>query len=66
MLTKEPKEPNQIKPSTLVALWTALECTPNDLFEVDTTPLEHPAAPARVPVEATKVVGGLGRSKPPL
>ncbi|MET3709045.1 DNA-binding Xre family transcriptional regulator [Arthrobacter sp. UYEF6] len=38
------KEPNQIKLSTLIALCTALDCTPNDLFEVDTTPLKHPVA----------------------
>jgi DNA-binding Xre family transcriptional regulator len=31
------KEPSQIKLSTLIALCTALECTPNDLFDVDTT-----------------------------
>ncbi|MFG2368203.1 helix-turn-helix domain-containing protein [Streptomyces mirabilis] len=30
------KEPSQVKMSTLIALCTALECTPNDLFEVDT------------------------------
>ena len=41
------KEPAQVKLSTLAALCTALECTPNDLFEVDTTPVERPAAPAR-------------------
>ena len=35
------KEPNQVKLSTLVALCTALDCTPNDLFDVDTTPLER-------------------------
>ena len=29
------KEPSQIKLSTLLALCTALDCTPNDLFEVD-------------------------------
>jgi len=60
------KEPSQIKLSTLIALCTALDCTPNDLFEVDTTPLEQPAAPARTPVDATKVVGGQRRSMPPL
>ena len=60
------KEPNQIKLSTLIALCTALDCTPNDLFEVDTTPLEQPVAPSRGPVEAAKVVGGRGRSMPPL
>src|SRR5690606_12879142 len=31
------KEPAQIKLSTLVALCTALQCTPNDLFDIDTT-----------------------------
>ena len=59
------KEPSQIKLSTLIALCTALDCTPNDLFEVDTTSLEQPAAPAREPAE-TKVVGGQRRSMPPL
>src|SRR6266545_2969086 len=37
------KEPSQVKLSTLAALCTALECTPNDLIEVDTTPVERPA-----------------------
>ena len=59
------KEPSQIKLSTLVALCTALDCTPNDLFEVDTTPLERPTTPVRAPVEATKAVGGERRSMPP-
>jgi putative transcriptional regulator len=31
------KEPSQIKLSTLLALCTALDCTPNDLIAVDTT-----------------------------
>ena len=39
------KEPNQIKLSTLLALCTALECTPNDLFDIDTTAVVRPAAP---------------------
>ena len=30
------KQPSQIKLSTLIALCTALECTPDDLFEIDT------------------------------
>ena len=33
------KQPAQVKLETLLALCTALECTPNDLFEVDTTPV---------------------------
>ena len=35
------KEPSQVKMSTLLALCTALDCTPNDLIEVDTTPVER-------------------------
>ena len=41
------KEPAQVKLSTLAALCTALECTPNDLFEVDTTPVEPGLPPPR-------------------
>jgi putative transcriptional regulator len=58
------REPAQVKLSTLAALCTALECTPNDLFEVDTTPVARPAAPPRPaeqPPEAAR-----GRSMPPL
>lgn len=58
------KQPAQLKLSTLAALCTALECTPNDLLEVDTTPVEakpKPAKPGRAPVKAAR-----GRSMPPL
>src|SRR6478609_3977578 len=59
------KEPNQVKMSTLVALCTALQCTPNDLFDVDTTPLERPVTP--VPASAVpKAVAGRSRSMPPI
>ena len=60
------KEPAQIKLSTLIALCTALNCTPNDLFEVDTTPLERPAAPTPPATTTPKAVAGRGRSMPPL
>lgn len=61
------KEPNQIKLSTLLALCTALECTPNDLLEVDTTPIEAPTtAPPPVRQEQLKTVATQGRSMPPL
>lgn len=60
------KEPNQIKLSTLIALCTALNCTPNDLFEVDTTPLERPAASAPASTPTPEAVAGRGRSMPPL
>jgi putative transcriptional regulator len=31
------RQPAQVKLETLAALCTALDCTPNDLFDVDTT-----------------------------
>jgi DNA-binding Xre family transcriptional regulator len=61
------KEPSQVKMSTLAALCTALECTPNDLIEVDTTPIERPAGPPRLVADTPQaVVSGRGRSMPPL
>ncbi|HEY6424435.1 MAG TPA: helix-turn-helix transcriptional regulator [Pseudonocardiaceae bacterium] len=63
------KEPSQIKLSTLLALCTALECTPNDLFDIDTTAVARPAATTP---SNTAAVGGSapaprrGRSMPPL
>ena len=60
------KEPAQVKLSTLAALCTALDCTPNDLFEIDTTPVRS-GGPARAgpatpkaspgPVDAAAVTG---------
>jgi DNA-binding Xre family transcriptional regulator len=57
------KQPTQLKLKTLAALCTALECTPNDLLEVDTTPVseQRPSRPVR---EHPKVARG--RSMPPL
>ena len=57
------KQPAQLKLSTLSALCTALECTPNDLLEVDITPVEAKPKPAktRPPAKAAR-----GRSMPPL
>lgn len=61
------KEPAQIKLSTLLALCTALQCTPNDLFDIDTTPVERPATePEPVPTPRTAATAGRGRSMPPL
>ena len=61
------KEPSQMKLSTLLALCTALECSPNDLLEVDTTPVERPAAaPSAGPDVVKKAAGSRGRSMPPL
>lgn len=58
------KEPAQVKLSTLAALCTALECTPNDLFEVDTTPVARPSAPPRPAEQPARAARG--RSMPPL
>jgi DNA-binding Xre family transcriptional regulator len=58
------KQPSQVKLTTLGALCTALGCTPNDLFEVDTTPVEAKPKPARVPKQAASATRG--RSMPPL
>jgi DNA-binding Xre family transcriptional regulator len=58
------REPAQVKLSTLAALCTALECTPNDLFEVDTTPVARPATPPRPAEQPSKAARG--RSMPPL
>ena len=56
------RQPAQLKLSTLAALCTALECTPSELLEVDTTPAAVPPAPARqVAPQARR-----GRSMPPL
>lgn len=57
------KQPAQLKLETLAALCTALDCSPNDLLEVDTTPVQRPAPPARPPAEPP---ASRGRSLPPL
>ena len=43
------KTPSQVKLATLAALCTALECAPNDLFEVDITPVAPAPTPACPP-----------------
>jgi putative transcriptional regulator len=60
------KQPAQVKLSTLIALCTALQCTPDDLFEVDTTPVERPAAPLQPAAAERTAVNERGRSMPPL
>jgi putative transcriptional regulator len=58
------KQPAQVKLDTLAAICTALECTPNDLFEVDTTPVAMAATPTVKRRAEPKV--GRGRTMPPL
>lgn len=60
------KEPSQIKLSTLIALCTALECTPDDLFEIDTSPVEQPATSPRPVPSQPKTATARGRSMPPM
>lgn len=61
------KEPAQLKLCTLAALCTALDCTPNDLIDIDTAPIASPVpAAAAPPVKAAAAVGRRGRSMPPL
>ncbi|MGH3684677.1 MAG: helix-turn-helix domain-containing protein [Pseudonocardiaceae bacterium] len=61
------KEPTQVKLSTLAALCTALGCTPNDLIEVDTTPVPRSVPPPRpVADPPPKTASTRGRSMPPL
>jgi hypothetical protein len=50
----------------LAALCTALECTPNDLFDVDTAPVQRPAVPAGPQAVVVKAVPARGRSLPPI
>jgi putative transcriptional regulator len=57
------KQPSQLKLETLLALCTALNCTPNDLFELDTTPVPD-AQPAKARADPQPAVRG--RSMPPL
>ena len=58
------KQPAQVKLSTLAALCPALECTPNDLFDIDTTPIA--ATPVAEPAERLEPTAVRGRSMPPL
>ncbi|MGH2705891.1 MAG: helix-turn-helix domain-containing protein [Actinomycetota bacterium] len=58
------KTPSQLKLSTLGALCTALQCTPNDLLEVDTTAVEAKPQPAKPARPVAKVARG--RSMPPV
>jgi len=58
------KQPSQVKLSTLGALCTALQCSPDDLFEVDTTSVEAKPKPAKAPREPVRAARG--RSMPPL
>ncbi len=61
------KQPSQIKLSTLIALCTALDCTPDDLFDIDITPVTQPISPKPTKVAVNDAQGSQrGRSMPPI
>ena len=60
------KQPSQLKLTTLAALCTALQCTPDDLFDIDTTPVEQPAEPAPARHAVAEPGAGRGRPMPPI
>ena len=60
------RQPSQLKLTTLLALCTALQCTPDDLFDLDTTPVERPAVPAPAKLTAAGPKAARGRSMPPI
>ena len=61
------KQPAQVKLETLIALCTALECTPNDLFEIDTTPAaaERETTEPRPHAAGESVTGPASKRTPP-
>jgi len=60
------KQPSQVKLETLAALCTALECTPNDLIEVDITPVAQAPAATKPASRQAEPKVARGRSMPPL
>jgi putative transcriptional regulator len=60
------KQPAQLKLETLAALCTALECTPNDLLDIDTTPVAATPTPPVAAVPQSAAQARPGRSMPPL
>ena len=60
------RQPSQLKLTTLLALCTALQCTPDDLFDLDTTPVERPAASSPAAPAAAGPGAARGRSMPPI
>jgi len=59
------RQPSQLKLTTLAALCTALQCTPDDLFDLDTTAVERAASPASLTSPAPGAAASGGRSMPP-
>jgi putative transcriptional regulator len=62
------RQPSQLKLTTLAALCTALQCSPSDLLDIDTTPVERPAVPVMAGRSAAEGQprATRGRSMPPI
>jgi len=60
------RQPSQLKLTTLLALCTALQCTPDDLFDLDITPVERPAVSAAAKLAVAEPGAARGRSMPPI
>jgi putative transcriptional regulator len=60
------RQPSQLKLTTLLALCTALQCTPDDLFDLDITPVQRPAVSASAELAAAGPRAARGRSMPPV
>ena len=60
------RQPSQLKLTTLLALCTALQCTPDDLFDLDTTPVERPAVSSPAAPAVAGPGAARGRSIPPI
>lgn len=52
------KEPSQLKLSTLAALCTALQCTPDDLIEIDTTAVQRRSRSSKSDSKPVKAAAG--------
>jgi putative transcriptional regulator len=59
------KQPRQVKLETLAALCQALECTPNELFEINTVAVAAPAAKPAGRSTAARSRSTTARSLPP-
>lgn len=57
------KQPNQVRLGTLAALCAALDCTPNDLFEIDSASAPKPASTSAGPTPKSRAADGGGRAE---
>ena len=59
------KQPRQVKLETLAALCQALDCTPNELFDIDPAPAVKPAPTPARRSSAARATPSKKRSLPP-